>query len=349
MSGFIDGVNLGGWLSQYREFDHEHFRTFITRPDIDRIASWGMDHVRLPVDYPVLESDDAIGVPVERGYSYIDDCLQWCEAADLAMILDIHHAPGFTFTNELEEETRGVNSLFDDESLQQRFIGLWEQIVRRYRDSRVPIIFELLNEVVIPDVEPWNVLIRRTIPAIRAIAPDSTIMIGGNFNNGVPGLKDLVVFDDPKVVYTFHFYDPLLFTHQKAYWNPGLREWGETVSYPGEFPGLAEFLERNPQHRADFGPFVGRRADRELVAEILQPALDFAERTGRELYCGEFGVGDWIEPENRRRWLADFMGMLREAGIGRAVWNYKQMDFGLVDADGQVVDPEYLRILTDAG
>ena len=32
----------------------------------------------------------------------------------------------------------------------------------------------------------------------------------------------------------------------------------------------------------------------------------------------------------------------------RAVWNYKMMDFGLVDADGKVVDPEYLRILTDA-
>ena len=53
------GVNLGGWISQYRNYDHTHFQTFIKREDIAQIASWGMDHVRLPVDYPVLEDDTA--------------------------------------------------------------------------------------------------------------------------------------------------------------------------------------------------------------------------------------------------------------------------------------------------
>ena len=349
MKDFVKGVNLGGWLSQYRTYDHEYFRTFITRHDIEQIASWGMDHVRLPVDYPVIEADGAPGVPLERGYGYIDECLGWCEDAGLAVILDVHEAPGFTFTNELEEETKGVNRLFDDAAVQDRFVALWETIVRRYRDARVPIIFELLNEVVIPDVAPWNHLIRRLVPAIRAIAPDSTIMIGGNHNNAVAGLKDLVVLDDPRVVYTFHYYEPLLFTHQNAYWSAAPREWGEKPSYPGDFPALAEFLAEAPQHRADHAQFVGRRDDRDLLRELLQPALDFEVRTGRELYCGEFGVADWIEPESRRGWLADFMGLLRANGIGRALWTYKQMDFGLVDGDGRVIDPDYLRILKDAG
>lgn len=345
MTNFVNGVNLGGWLSQYREYSHDHFRTFITEPDIQRIASWGLDHVRLPVDSPVLEDDKAPGVPLERGYGYIDECIRWCEAAGLGVILDIHHAPGFSFTHDLEAETKSLNTLFEDPGNQERFINLWEGLVRRYHDAPVPIIFELLNEVVLPQNEPWNALVRRTVPALRAIAPECVIMIGGNHNNAVAGLTGLVEFDDPKIVYTFHFYEPLLFTHQNAPWSAAPREWKEKPSYPGDFPALEAFLATAPQHREEHGRFVGRSDDRELLLEMLQPALDFAARTGRELYCGEFGVAEWVDPESRANWYRDFMGLLREHHIGRAPWSYKQMDFGLVDAGGNVVDEEVLRIV----
>jgi len=56
------GINLGGWISQYPALDHQHFKTFITADDIKRITDWGMDHIRLPVDYPVLEDDDQPGI-----------------------------------------------------------------------------------------------------------------------------------------------------------------------------------------------------------------------------------------------------------------------------------------------
>jgi len=162
MKDFVCGVNLGGWLSQYATYDHEHFRTFITRADIDQIASWGLDHVRLPVDYPVLESDDAVGVPLEEGYAYVEQCLQWCADAGLAVILDVHDAPGFTFRNDLEEGDAAANTLFTDPAVQDRLVALWETIVRRFADAPVPIIFELLNEVTLPDNGPRNALASRT-------------------------------------------------------------------------------------------------------------------------------------------------------------------------------------------
>ena len=47
--GYLKGINLGGWLSQCgKKYNEEHYNTFITKKDIDLIASWGMDHVRLP-------------------------------------------------------------------------------------------------------------------------------------------------------------------------------------------------------------------------------------------------------------------------------------------------------------
>ena len=75
---FQVGVNLGGWISQYPAFDTPHFDTFIAEADIRQIAGWGMDHVRLPVDYPLLEDDDQPGVYKDSGFEYIESCLEWC-------------------------------------------------------------------------------------------------------------------------------------------------------------------------------------------------------------------------------------------------------------------------------
>ena len=55
---FKQGLNLGGFLSQYeliadagsKEALQQHFETFITEDNIKQIASWGFDHVRIPVD-----------------------------------------------------------------------------------------------------------------------------------------------------------------------------------------------------------------------------------------------------------------------------------------------------------
>ena len=54
MYGFMHGVNLGGWFSQCDHTD-EHYDTFIGESDIAQISEWGLDHVRLPVDYDLVE------------------------------------------------------------------------------------------------------------------------------------------------------------------------------------------------------------------------------------------------------------------------------------------------------
>jgi endoglucanase len=170
-------------------------------------------------------------------------------------------------------------------------------------------------------------------------------MIGGNNYNAASELKNIALHDDPNVLYTFHFYEPALFTHQKAPWMQLALEYDQDIAYPGEYSGLGDFLARAPQYHDSLGWQVGRRIDQNLMLEFIQPALDFIQQTGRDLYCGEFGVIEYVEPVSRQNWHADLMNILRQHGIGRAVWTYKQMDFGLVDADGRVVDPQLLEIL----
>ncbi len=336
---FQVGINLGGWISQYPAYDHRHFETFISAGDIRRIADWGMDHVRLPVDYPVLEDDARPGHYLERGFGYVENCLEWCRQNRLNAILDLHKAPGFAF------DTVERNTLFGNPSLQERFLDLWEQIARHFLGRMDDTLaFELLNEIVLPDSAPWNALARRAVERIRSVDARRLIVIGGNLYNSASELENLDVLDDTDILYTFHFYLPLAVTHQKAPWIPALVDYNRDVAYPGEAAGLVDFLQAHPEHRDRLGTEGGVRFDRDYLAGLLRPALDFSERIGAPVYCGEFGVYEKAAMQTRRNWSQDMVALLNEHGIGRAIWNYKALDFGLIDAAGREVDPELIAI-----
>ena len=339
--GFQAGVNLGGWISQYQRLDPAHFDRFILEPDVQRIASWGMDHVRLPVDYPVLEDDAQPMVYHEQGFAYIDNCLEWCRKAGLNLVLDLHHAPGFSFT------TLDKNTLFDSPPAQERFLALWEAIARRYKGVEQPgLVLELMNEVVLPNSDPWNRLAKRAVERIRAVDPTRWIMIGGNWYNSAWKLAEIDILPDPHIVYTFHFYEPMPFTHQRAPWVEFLRPLDRVTPYPGEVPGLAVFLEANPQYREELGKYLGKRMDKEMLRFYLQPALDWLEAHHLPLYCGEFGAIDHAPLDSRLRWHADFIDLLREHNINRAVWSYKEMNFRLVREDGSLESEDLVRLVS---
>ena len=114
--GFKKGVDLGGWLSQCT-YKPEHMNSFISEDDIKQIKSWGLDHVRLPVDYNVLES--AEGVFDGTGFGYIDKAVEWCGRNGLNIIIDLHKALGFSF-----DEGECECGFFENEELQQRFYDL---------------------------------------------------------------------------------------------------------------------------------------------------------------------------------------------------------------------------------
>ena len=123
-TGYMKGINLGGWLSQC-DHSKDTYNTFISEGDLERIAAWGLDHVRLPIDYELIETED--GNYVEDGFCYIDNCLEWCRRNGLNMILDLHKTAGYSF-DEFETST----GFFENEKLQSRFMALWEVLAKRY-------------------------------------------------------------------------------------------------------------------------------------------------------------------------------------------------------------------------
>ena len=92
--GFTKGINLGGWFSQ-NELTVEHLNQFIKREDIEYIHSLGMDHVRIPIDFELIEDEE--GNALEQGYAYIDQSIAWCFEYQLNVVLDLHKTAGYVF------------------------------------------------------------------------------------------------------------------------------------------------------------------------------------------------------------------------------------------------------------
>ena len=54
---FHKGVNLGGWFSQC-DYSEDRMDNYIAESDFEKISSWKVDHVRIPVDYNIFENSD---------------------------------------------------------------------------------------------------------------------------------------------------------------------------------------------------------------------------------------------------------------------------------------------------
>ena len=318
----MKGINLGGYLSQCKH-GIQHYEAFIMRDDIRKIAKWGFDHVRLPIDYEVLETED--GKVKESGYRYVMQVADWCKAEGLNVIIDLHKAYGYDF-NDAGNESK--NTLFGDETLKKRFVDLWIQIVKRFKNC-ANVAFELLNEVVEKEnAEAWNALIKMTVEAIRKDAPSAPIIYGGIQWNSVKTLKLLEKPMDSNIIFTFHFYEPLLFTHQKAYWVKGMDRKADIA-----YPQTKEYYVEGSKPLGYQGEVVGKTKSavmgKPFIRELILEAVEAAKKAGVSLYCGEYGVIDQAPAEDSLRWFQDVKAVFKEYNIGSAIWTYKEKDFGL--------------------
>ncbi len=324
LEGFYKGVNLGGWLSQ-GTFDKEHLDTFITEEDIKLLASWGLDHVRLPLDYENVEEED--GTTKESGYVYVDNCIEWCQKYNLNLVLDVHKTYGYIFDDQTYSCT-----FFDDEYKIDRFYKLWDKLSARYAKYQDMIMFELLNEVVKFDVvDKWNTIANTCISIIRKNAPVAKILYGGVGYNAVTSIKYLTAPIDENIVYNFHCYEPMLFTHQTAWWVENM-PLDFHINYP---ESCDEYLKRSAEIP---GCMVGALADKSLNITSLGPdlfetifmdAIKVAEERNAPIYCGEYGVIDQAPVDGTLQWFKDINSVFTKYNIGRACWTYKEKDFGL--------------------
>ena len=258
------------------------------------------------------------------------------------MIIDLHKTAGFSFDPDEKE-----SGFFENAAYQERFYKLWESIARRFAGHSDMLAFELLNEVTEQEYcAAWNSISHECIKRIREIAPSVTVLVGGYWHNSAAAVKDLAAPYDDKIVYNFHCYEPLIFTHQGAHWMPTMdRAFRVPVSasfaeleaaskkyLPGDCSGLADYPAET-------------RLSPDYFINFMREAAEAAEKNGVALYCGEYGAIDRASPEDALEWFRMIHEAFEHYGIGRAAWSYREMDFGLSDKRMDGVREELIKQL----
>ena len=319
------GTNISHWLSQSdRRGDAR--RAFFTRDDVRRLADWGFDHLRLPVDEEQLW--DASGRPEPEAFDLLDAALDWAAQDGLRAVVDLHILRSHYFISATEP------TLFTDPAEAARFADLWRQLSARLRRRAVDrVAYELMNEAVATDPQDWNRVARGAFEAIRALEPDRTIVLGSNRWNSALTFDQLWIPDDRATVLTFHYYLPMLVTHYRASWWPEGSFYEGPVQYPGA-PIPAASLAQVPEPERSRLAALNVPYDRDrMTADLAQP-LAAARRTGLPLYCGEFGAITLAPQPARVAWYRDLIAVFNAHRIAWANWDYKG-SFALVDGQGR--------------
>ncbi len=340
------GTNLSHWLSQ--DFGWEPKYTYIKESDIRFIDSLGFDHVRIPIDEMEMWNEN--GQPIKPAFDHLLACLDWCKKYGLRAIVDLHvlRSHHFNAANE-----GGTNTLWTDTAAQNHFVELWKKlsaVLRTYPTDMVA--YELLNEAVAPTADDWNKLFNKTLAEIRKLEPDRVIVIGANMWQTVDNVP-LLQFpeNDKNLIISFHFYTPLLLTHYTASWTPFKYFKGE-VNYPGMIisqTDLKNYSDTASEAVKNMLRELEQPFDRNRLANMIRPAVEFAKSKNLPIYCGEFGCLPAVPRQARLAYYADLISIFEEFDIAYANWEYKG-DFGLYRFDSKLLksfepDFEFINIL----
>lgn len=316
---FTKGVNLTGWF-QVDNAKSIAFKSY-TKKDFDNIKSLGADVIRLPINLHSMTSGNPDYIVDPLFFNYLDEVIHWAEELDLYLIIDNH-----TFDPQVDTSPE----------IEKPLVKIWPQLASRYKNKSQKLVYEILNEPHGITSVTWNNIQQKVIDGIRNLNDNHYIIVGGVDYNSISKLNEIKNFSDKKLIYTFHFYDPFLMTHQGATWiSPSMINL-KNMPYPYEasrMPGVPNDLKNTWVEQAYNG--YKNDAVSQKIGETLNVASAFGMQRNVPVFCGELGV--YIPnslQEDRVRWYRDIRTKLDEKKIGWTSWDYHG-GFGLfTEQDG---------------
>jgi beta-galactosidase len=319
---FKRGVNIDNWLSQ-NDASMPYAAPWFTEQDVAWIAAHGFDHLRFPIDTRLWFKAD--GTLDEAKVAPFDKALGWVKKYGLGAILDVHFLNGADFNSGARSDTR----VFTDPALMGQAANLWRILAARYAKQGDYLRFEVLNEPKADKNSQLNVFNLRMLAAIRETNPTRVVYFPSNKWDSISNVPDLELpANDPNVAITVHFYEPMIFTHQKARWVFAAGNKMPAVHFPGKVPDLSGIVPAGWPSPSSLS-----------AAKDIDPMFDkLAEwaRTkapGREIYLGEFGVYHTADPQSTINWVRAVRQACERHSFGWCVWGYRS-GFPLRHKDG---------------
>lgn len=309
---YLDNWWLGTKEKHYSDFakPEEAAKREIMFADI---AKAGFRTVRIPICFSAwMQLKQPYYWDNERGLQMADSFVKWALANNLNVIIDLHHSE---FDGSLPEAGSA-----------ERIVNLWHQIADHFKKTDPEkVFFELRNEPHDMTAEGWRWQANQIIKVVREIAPQHTLIVGFHDWNGRQAMLDSKPLEDNNIIYTFHYYDPFLFTHQGATWV-GIGGIDEIKFLP--FPAAKEMKMKTPdkakgQWTESLIRTYGNDSNAEKMFQDLNAAKDWSVKNNVPIFVGEFGsFGKFAAPETRCRHAKTVYQALGKLNIPNTWWEW---------------------------
>ncbi|MDC9826302.1 cellulase family glycosylhydrolase [Devosia sp. ZB163] len=330
------------WRSRYRDL-----ADWPAGDEFVRIRSLGFDFVRLTVDPgPLLATD---GEKRQEALDVLAASVNRVAASGLKVVLNLHIVP--------QVPAYGGDAIIEqraDSASVARYVAMTADVARMLVPLGTDrVAFEPFNE---PQHYPcegrgdgqWQEIMTSAMSAIRAVSAELTVVATGACGGDVSGLVDLDPdFDDSNLYFSFHMYEPHVFTHQRPEDEGGFASSLPWPASSGSAGATSEMLRAHmaaagvdeaEQERTvlRLGPVISEYFTEgwgeSQVAARIGEALDWAARhdiPASRLFMGEFGVIEMSDDgrmgafaPDRLRYLEAVRLAAERHGIPWSVWEY---------------------------
>lgn len=294
-------MNMGNALEADKEGDWGYT---VRAQDFKHIKRAGFDTVRVPIKFSA-HAEPLVPYRISPDFlKRIDQIVDWAINEDLQVIIDTHH----------------YLELMDNPDFHEpRLAAIWEQLSYHYATAPQNVIFELINE---PyggmTIERTDRLNKRLLDIIRQNNKDRWVVVGSAGWGTLEALMKSRPPVDPRVITTFHYYDPFDFTHQGA-------EWAH---------------EQHPVGRV----WTGQGAEGTALAKTMTEAARWRNKTGMPMLLGEFGAFGEGDMQSRARWTQAVRMEAEKHNIGWCYWEWGA-GFAVYDVPNEAWYPEMRKAL----
>ncbi|MFZ1290684.1 MAG: cellulase family glycosylhydrolase [Melioribacteraceae bacterium] len=328
LTQFTKGVNLTNWF-QAENISQINFTKF-TQEDFKYLKSIGSNIIRLPINFHAMIIDSSIFKIDPYIFFLLDKTCDWAEEEKINLIIDNHSIN--------QSSNLSINrSKNTEQNVEEILIPIWKQISEHFKNRTNLIYYEVLNEPHEISNFNWNKIQQKVVSEIRNIDSVHTIIVGAaNFNN-YKDLDSLQLFDDKNIIYTFHFYEPFLFTHQGASWiNPSMEK-VKNIPFPYSKEKMPYFDSSFSQTWIEsiYNKYKIEGTNYNL-SKLIQSIAKFKEEKNVEIFCGEFGsLKSNLENKGRNNWYKFISENFSKNNIPWTIWDFNG-DFGLFNNNSKI-------------
>ncbi|MCF8277395.1 MAG: cellulase family glycosylhydrolase [Flavobacteriales bacterium] len=290
------GMNVSNWLERGWDGNWPTSNGY-TKQDLELMQEAGIGSIRLPIYFhAVVDTIAPYTVDTEHLlFDMVDSVIQWTDELNMKLLIDNHH--GWDLTNETWRQDL------------PRFSHMWAVVAERYQNlDPERVMFELMNEPsLLFDKDSLVIMYIDAIDSIRQHTTQHSIVVSPHWGGTAMVLPDFEPLADTNLIYTWHVYDPLDFSHQGLTWHNPF------------------FPSGNPFPNSDTTFFEG------WLYDGWQNLIEWKQTYNKPIFLGEFGLSSYCDSASACNWLDYNATRLIQNDIPWFYWDW-QWDFSMFNS-----------------